>query len=288
VRADYHRGADAAFGPEALAEYHDLKERGLLHKYVLHRRSSQAFALNLFAPLGDAGLRAVLTDLGIDNPAKITCTYERSPADDVLREGRPGSAHATQIDVRIDCLDGSGNRIAVLGEVKFTEDGFGECSAFASGANPWRDVCRTPGLFGEQPERCWMLRNHTRNPAMRTRAYADLLADRQVSAPPPVADDGGCWVRRGLSQPMRNLALAEHLISSRQADRVVWALVAPAGHRHAWSQLNEVRQVFPSTAVVEVSGVSAERVARAHPDGGAAMHRRYPVLQFDARPTNDP
>ena len=281
MRADY-RGADAAFGPEALAEYHDLERRGLLHKHVLHRRSSQAFALNLFAPLGNAGLRDVLAGLGIDVPSKITWTYEWSPADDVLREGRPDSPHATQIDVRIDCLDGGANRIVVLGEVKFTEDGFGECSAFTSAANPWRDVCRTPGLFGEQPERCWMLRNHTRNPAMRTRSYADLLAHRQISPPPPVADDGGCWVRRSRSQPMRNLALAEHLIGSSQADRVVWALIAPAGHRHAWAQLAEVRAVFPSTAVVGVSGLLAESVARAHPDGGAALHLRYPILQLDA------
>lgn len=283
MTADY-RGVGAAFGPEALAEYHDLDRRGLLHKYVLHRRSSQAFALNLFAPLGEAGLRQVLTGLGIDTPTKITWVYEWSPADDVLREGRPDSAHATQIDVRIDCLDGGANRIVVLGEVKFTEDGFGECSAFTSAANSWRDVCRTPGLFGEQPERCWMLRNHTRNPAMRTRAYADLLAHRQVNPPPPVADDGGCWVRRGRSQPMRNLALAEHLIGSSQADRVVWALVAPAGHGHAWAQLDEVRVVFPSTAEVDVSGVLAETVARAHPDRGAALHVRYPVLQLDAAP----
>ena len=122
------------------------------------------------------------------------------------------------------------------------------------------------------------------NPSVRTGrlVHPDLLADRQVSAPPPVADDGGCWVRRGGRQPMRNLAVAEHLVGSHQADRVVWALVAPAGHELAWTQLDEVCQVLPSTAAVEVVGMPAETVARAHPDGGANLHVRYPMLQLTA------
>jgi hypothetical protein len=164
VRKDLDSDAAAAFSPTALAECEHLKDRGVLHKYVLHRRSSQAFALNLFAPLGARGLRKVLIALGIDDPRKITWTFEWSAPDDVLREGRPGSSHATQIDVRVDCLDSSGNRTVVLVEVKFTEDGFGECSAFTSVANPWRDVCRTSGLFGGEPERCWIFGTTPENP----------------------------------------------------------------------------------------------------------------------------
>jgi hypothetical protein len=77
---------------------------------------------------------------------------------------------------------------------------------------------------------------------------------------------------------MRNLALAEHLISSQQADQVLWALVAPGGHHHAWTQLAEVQEVFPSTPIVRLVGLQAEEIAKAHSDSGASLCARYPML----------
>lgn len=43
--------ASAGFGPAAQNVLDDLTSRGLAHRYATHIRSSQALALNLFAPL---------------------------------------------------------------------------------------------------------------------------------------------------------------------------------------------------------------------------------------------
>jgi hypothetical protein len=47
-------------------------------------------------------------------------------------------------------------------------------------------------------------------------------------------------VRRGLSQPMRSLALAHLLLAEAEAEHVVYSLCAPDGHAAIWRRPDEV------------------------------------------------
>ena len=154
-----HPTAEPALLPAARPVLADLTERGLDHRWVLGTRSSQALALNLFAPLSPAGVKAVFRELDADVQAAALVEFEyRDPADR-LQEARPHSLHQTQVDVVLRGSRADGARLIALVEVKFTEE-FGTCSAYENPANPARDACRSAGLFGGQPGRCFQLSNH--------------------------------------------------------------------------------------------------------------------------------
>ena len=142
----FHATPEAAFLPAALDAYHDLKVRGLLHKYVLHRRSSQAFALNLFAPLDQTGRQQVFASAGLGEPTHVDLQFEYADPRDELNEAVSPNGHQTQVDVLMTGLMADGRKVAALIEVKFTEQDFGHCSAYLKPANPARDVCRSRGV----------------------------------------------------------------------------------------------------------------------------------------------
>src|SRR5207253_1391548 len=52
--------------PAARAAYAHLKARKLLHPFIGHVRSSQAFALNLFTPLSSEDVVGLLRSFGLD------------------------------------------------------------------------------------------------------------------------------------------------------------------------------------------------------------------------------
>ncbi|WP_404385314.1 hypothetical protein LL946_04815 [Knoellia locipacati] len=275
----FHPNDASAVLPEALPALTDLRRRGLTHRYVRHVRSSQAFALNLFAPLDADGVLAVLAHLGhvaVDVEAPL---FEYEDTLDRLAEGSKRSPHRTQVDVLLRGSTEDGRRIAALIEVKLGEPNFGTCSAFASADNTDPDVCGQPGLFGSDPGRCFQLNNHGNG----HRRYAEYLAEVGLVPPSPRADDGGCWVRAGRSQPMRNLALAHVLVTEGEADQVVFALCAPVLHSVMWRRFAEFRAVFCDTDAVTMRDLPAETVARQHPDDGAAFTIRYrPALSNTA------
>ena len=266
-----HADAESALLPAARPVLRDLAARGLAHRWVLHVRSSQAFALNLFAPLGQAGLRRVLGYLGHQVLRADPPEFEYSDVSDRLGESSQRSRHQTQVDVVLRGTGASGERVVALVEVKFTEIDFSACSAYGNPANPARDVCQSPGLFGSEPDRCFQLANH----GYGRRRYADYLTGVPVNMPGGSRSDGGCLVRRGLSQPMRNLALAHLLLAEAEADRVVYALCAPDGHTTIWRRLDEVRSAFPDTDRRIIRPLAASVVASLHPDGGSAFHQHY-------------
>ena len=266
--------------PGALAALADLRSRDLAHRYVRHVRGSQAFALSLFAPLDEAGTRLVLAHLGQPDVVDVEAPFfEYEDTADRLQEASPRSRHRTQVDVLLRGTTKSGQRVAALIEVKLGETNFGTCSAFSSAENPDRDVCAQPGLFGGEPARCFQLRNH----GYGHRKYAEYLADVELTAPTPRADDGGCWVRSGRSQPMRNLALAHLLVAEGDVDEVVFALCAPTGHAAMWRRFKEFQSLFSDTDAVSIRALPAEVVARAHSDAGTAFSHRYtPALSDTA------
>lgn len=265
--------AESALLPAARPVLLDLIARGLDHRWVLHVRSSQAFALNLFAPLDEDGRRKVLGHLGHQVLRADPLEFEYSDPGDRLGESSPRSRHQTQVDVVLRGTSASGDRVVALIEVKFTEIDFGGCSAYDNPANPARDVCRSPGLFGSQPDRCFQLANH----GYGRRRYADYLSGVPVIMPSGSRSNGGCLVRRSLSQPMRSLALAHLLLSEAEADQVVYGLCAPDGHKGIWRRFDEVRCAFPDTDQRTIRPLAAQVVASLHPDRGSAIREHYPA-----------
>jgi len=270
-RSLFHPDDASAVLPAALPALTSLRNRGLAHRYVRHVRSSQAFALSLFAPLDDDGVRRVFVRLGhrvgdVDAPV-----FEYEDTTDRLAEASKRSPHRTQVDVLLRGITDDDRRVAAVIEVKLGEVDFGTCSAFDSAENTDRDVCARPGLFGGEPDRCFQLNNHGHG----RRRYAEYLAAVDLTPPSLDADDGGCWVRGGRSQPMRNLALAHLLVTEDETDEVVFALCAPRRHRTMWRRLAEFREVFHDTKFVTIRQLPAETVAREQPDGGAAFTARY-------------
>src|SRR4051812_42326429 len=143
-RLAVHAGPDEALLPDARPLFADLKARDLLHRWALHHLSSQAFALNLFAPLDDLGRRAALALVGLSASSPVTIDYEYSDPDDRLGETGPRSRHRTQVDVVMRGTSAEGKRVVALIEVKFTEADFGHCGAYENPANNRRDVCCSP------------------------------------------------------------------------------------------------------------------------------------------------
>lgn len=266
-----HADAESALLPAARPVLLDLAARDLAHRWVLHVKSSQAFAMNLFAPLDETGRRKVLSYLGHQVLRADPPEFEYSDNSDRLAESSQRSRHQTQIDVVLRGTGASGERVVALIEVKFTEMDFSGCSAYDDPANPARDVCRSPGLFGSQPDRCFQLANHGHG----RRRYADYLSGVPVNIPSGSRSDAGCLVRRGLSQPMRNLALAHLLLAEVEADRIVYALCAPDGHPTIWRRLDEVKSAFPDTDRRTIRAMTASVVASLHPDGGSAFNQHY-------------
>ncbi len=277
-----HADAESALLPAARPVLLDLAARGLDHRWVLHVRSSQAFALNLFAPLDEAGRRNVLGYLGHQVLRADPPEFEYSDDSDRLGESSRRNRHQTQVDVVLRGTGPSGERVVALIEVKFTEMDFSGCSAYDNPANPARDVCQSPGLFGSQPDRCFQLANH----GYGRRRYADYLSGVPVNMPSGPRSDGGCLVRRGLNQPMRNLALAHFLLDEAEANRVVYALCAPDGHPTIWRRLDEVRSAFPDTERRTIRPMAAHVIASFHPDGGSAFHQHYQAPELT--PSLDP
>ncbi|MGH3848534.1 MAG: PGN_0703 family putative restriction endonuclease, partial [Pseudonocardiaceae bacterium] len=155
-----YRSAEEAFLPEALGEYQNLQERGVTHRWVLAAHSSQAFALNLFAPLDAESRRGVFGLLGTDVASVDRFVFEWSDEADRLGEGSSRSRHLTQVDVLLRGTTTDGERVVALIEVKLTESDFGWCSAYENPSNPKREVCRRDGLFGGEPDGCFQIAYH--------------------------------------------------------------------------------------------------------------------------------
>jgi hypothetical protein len=265
------RRPEAQFLPKALVEYESLKSRNRTHRFVLQRYSSQALCLNVFAELGTEQMRSVSKD-GFHIPLSRFegLEFEYEDPQDLLNERRDGHEHQTQIDAVVRGEAWNGERFIALIECKFTE-GFSPCSGYEDLANDDRENCRTPGLFGSDPGRCYKLRAAPGE----GRAYDTYLSGSSVTPPDGTANCGGCFVRDELYQPMRALALAGSLVERGEADLVTYALCAPKAHVAAWRRLEELKGQFPNTPIRTIQGIAVEDVVRYHDDGGAKFNDLY-------------
>jgi hypothetical protein len=259
--------------PAAVIAHEQLAADGLAHHMLGHVRSSQAFALNLFAPL-DADARIdIAKTLGVDAIAVAEPRFEWSDPDDELRERTHASPHATQVDVRLDCQTKSGKTIVCLIEVKLSEPDFNPCSAWLSNRNDRLDVCATDGPFGGDVQACFQLRNHDRD---HRRTYDAALG------PIPVAGGAsqGCWFRFGGNQIMRNAALARSLVTRGVADRAVVALCAPKAHHAIWRRWRETTSLLHLDSVT-FAELPADVVAAQHTNPASITERYLLALVGD-------
>ena len=252
--------------PAAALVHEQLATEGLAHHMIGHVRSSQAFALNLFAPLDAVGRMAVAKEAGIDAVEVSEPRFEWSDPDDTLGERTHASPHATQVDVILDCVTTGGKKTALLIEVKLSELDFNGCSAWLATANDRLDVCSTSGPFGNNPTDCFQLRNHGRE---HRRKYDTALGPLTVAAD---GEEGGCWFRFGGNQPMRNIALARTMVSGGDVDDAVVALCAPRVHRAIWRRWAEAKAHLAATGIALVD-LPAEVVVRLGASGSALADR---------------
>ncbi len=185
--------------PAAQLIYDELLAKDVVHSHISHVTSSQAFALNLLAPLTFEDWTA-LARYHLDDPTATVVQpiqFEYTDPDDALAEATRASPHATQVDCLVWIEQGGGRRHALLIEVKLTEDNFSKCSTCTSPFNTRRDTCGQPGPFGSDTTRCFQLANHDRE---HRRRYDEMLG-RPRNEP----NSFGCWFRDGTNQVMRNV-----------------------------------------------------------------------------------
>jgi hypothetical protein len=250
--------------------FDQLAALGFLHGFIAHVRSSQAFALNLFGPLGRAGARDLLRRFNQQIVEADPPEFEYSGPGDPLGERTPGHDHVTQVDVLLRGRTSSGETHVALIEVKLSEIDFSLCSAYLDPRNPALEVCRTAGPYGGDPARCHQLTNH----GGPTRRQYDVLLG---STADQSAAGAGCPYRLGANQPMRNVALARWLLTTGQADAVSYALCAPEHNPAIWRRWAQIKPLFALSGV-ELVDLPATSVLSYHRHRDVdTLARRYPA-----------
>lgn len=263
----FHPDAADGLVPAAVEALEALRAGGLDHRMVGHVRSSQAFALNLFAPLESDALRAVVRRVGVDAVKVEPPVFEFSDPHDRLAEATKRSPHTTQIDVVLRCRTADGARHVVLIEVKLSETDFGHCSAFAAADNPRRTICHHSAPFGANPAGCFQLTNRD---GTHRRTYDDHLGD--LTGTPLEA---GCPFRYA-NQPMRNVALARALLDAGETDRATVALCAHEAHTAIWRRWAAAKAALDGVAGVDLADIPASAVLQYHrSDDSEDLAERY-------------
>lgn len=246
----------------------DLEQRGLVHAFGNHLRSSQVFGVNLFGPLSQSDA-ATLLNRWFSNVSSFELpAFEWSDPLDRLGEKSGELDHQTQVDVLLRGTEASGRRIAALVEVKFTEDGYGPCAAYQSAPEPNRAVCRQAGPFGQDPQHCWAINNR----GTGGRRRYDVLLGEAASF-----DGAGCWYRTAGYQPMRNLALAAAMLQDREIEEAVFVVCAPRARVDLRVDLARISTSLPG---VSIGWLNAEDVLSLHRHSDAAQLS----LRYDLRP----
>ncbi len=247
----------------------DALDESLIHHFIGHICSSQAFALNLFAGLDEAGRQAIFQQVGVEVVDTDPAVFEFC-ADDRLGERTVLSPHSTQIDVLLRGHSDDGSLHLLLVEVKLTERDFSTCSGYESASNGSRDVCVSNGAFGGDPQACFQLRNHDRG---QRRTYDVFLG--VLGAPNGDVGCAGCWLRLGNNQVMRQVALARALSEEGQPPPVV-ALCAPVANRTIWRRWSEAKAALGSVQGVRLADLPADAACRSLPaQYGQEIAERY-------------
>jgi hypothetical protein len=265
-----HKDPASNLIPQAIPAYEALRTRGLLHDHVAHVMSSQAFALNLLAPLTSEAWTAMARhhlgdpDCVVSEPPDFEYV---DPADE-LGEATAASPHATQTDCLVRVRLGNGTQHLLFIEAKLTEDNFSTCSAATSPRNTRAHICSQPGPFGGDPTRCFQLSNHDREHRRRYDIALGLTDGATAGF--------GCSFRDGANQVMRNVALARILIDRGEAASASMLLLAPDDHTTIWAQWHRHITALGAVGDLSFGDLEASKVVALHDDPfGDELTRRY-------------
>lgn len=185
----------------------DLEAGVIMPKQVIHDglgnlKSSQAFAVNLFAGLKAAGLlaEAVAEAFGTGPLQNVTVQFEYW--DEHFKRFIGESEHQTQVDVLIRAMDGAMLRVFLI-EVKLTEPYFGRCRGPYSKENRATQVCgvATPE---DRTASCYLRKE-------KARRYLELASVAFPAIVTELGGDNGCPIRLDGYQLARNLAIRSWL-----------------------------------------------------------------------------
>jgi len=208
---------------DAIRAYMD-EEDIALHSEVLNLKSSQAACLNFLFPLrqdldlAQAALRPFLSSLrevtGIEfeytGPLEVT-QWMGEP-----RGGKRGQ-NRTSIDAAIFWIGRSKRRCITLVEWKYTEHGFGVCSAFQSAHKDDKARCTSLDVARDKdPARSCLL---TTGGDRRSRRYWEHMEAAGISLS-AFAGVQGCPFQGPFYQLMRQFLLAAYLRQTGEADQV--------------------------------------------------------------------
>tara|TARA_R110002096_G_scaffold433887_1_gene653672 strand:- start:12198 stop:13037 length:840 start_codon:yes stop_codon:yes gene_type:complete len=208
---------------EAMVEDNTIR----LHSHVAALNSSMAFAFNLFLPLQGTqalarALEPIVGSLTIDD-----VVLEWIPPGHLLgelvgdapKDGEP----ATGIDVVLWAHRPTGEKLAILIEVKLSEQGFTPCGGRTSRANTRTDVCESAHTFLAEPSACYLTRPKGKT---RDRRYWEHFANAHGSLQQAFPSaHGACPFIGDNQQPMRQHALALALEAEGRIDEAWLVLV---------------------------------------------------------------
>ncbi len=265
-----------------------------LHRWGHALNSSQAFAVNLFAParFSPDVARALWTSLpagrAYPDAQRVQVYFEYSGPDSGFAKQALGEADIpTQIDVAVEGVFGNASRLQFV-EVKLTESHFGSCRGARASkegdkkrANPAPERCRNlTKILEDTPRQCWLAET-------KHRRYWDLIGAKSGLA--IVADQrGGCPWQGGLYQVMRNWALARAILDRNLAVSIDLAICVHPDN-HAAKQLEiqvggskDVIAAFNAMAApITVAELDPRMLIKAQDAAGAPsgwlgyMERRY-------------
>ena len=198
-----------------------------LHSHVAALNSSMAFAFNLFLPLrkADGLARSLEPAVGLLEIDDVV--LEWVPPGHLLGELEGDvpkkDEAATGIDAVIWAHRPTGEKLAILIEVKLTERGFSSCGGHGSRYNTRTDVCESAPTFLADPNACYLTRPRGKK---RDRRYWDIFANAHGSMRQAFPSaEGVCPFEGDHQQPMRQHALALALEAEGTVDEAWLVLV---------------------------------------------------------------
>ncbi len=195
-----------------------IKGKRKEHRWFRSLISSQAFAVNIFAPLREdpalciGVLRSLLPDRALESSDSAVVRFEHTPDEAPGWLGEQNTRQPTQIDVHIEVRRSGVCLGHVLVEVKYTERDFGSCRGWAKREANLKDCENTTELVRSPNRICWLARTQNRH-------YWELMSDPTSSIrldAVPLTDP--CPFRDGRYQMMRNRVLADVLKRKTGAD----------------------------------------------------------------------
>jgi hypothetical protein len=181
------------------------------HRWFRSLISSQALAVNLFAPLEKdralcvSVLQQLLPDRTFEPSDSTIVCFEHTPEAAPCWLGEEHTHQPTQIDMHVEVRRSGVCLGHLLIEVKYTEHGFGCCRGWAKGEANRTDCENITELVKSPQKSCWLAREQGRH-------YWAIMSDPTSSIRlDAVQQTDACPFRDGRYQMMRNRVLADEL-----------------------------------------------------------------------------